>query len=86
MRNFISWCVSIGIVASPFILIVILVLGYGYTQRYILKGNYAESGIFATNEIDLEKHKKIGRGKGLYGEYESYSRSDRQEFIKVYFK
>lgn len=86
MKNFIEWCEAVFVVSSPFILIAIVLTMYSYSQRYVKKIDYAESGIFFTNEIELSKHRVVGKGKGLFGEYESYSRSDRNEFIKVYLK
>ena len=86
MKEILEWIKAGLIVMSPIIALVIVVIIYGYTQRYIKEDNYAKSGIIFTNQIDLESHRKIGKGSGLFGEYESYTRSDRQEFIKVYFK
>lgn len=86
MKNIIEWIRAWAIVLSPFLFLVLLALSYGYTQRFIKHDNIAIRGVFFTDEILLEKHRFIGRGNGLFGAYESYSRSDRQEFIKVYFK
>ena len=41
-------------------------------------------GLFFTRTIDLKEFKKVGTGSGLFGKYDSYSRSDRHEAISVY--
>lgn len=73
-----SWCIVISIFVLPISL-------YSYSQRYITIDNkIAERGLWFTNTIDLSAYKYIGTGSGLFGKYDSYSRSDRHETISVY--
>jgi len=77
-----------GIAAAiiVFMLFAIPIAAYSYTQRFVkVNENEAIQGLFFTATIDLREHKKIGNGSGLFGVYETYTRSDRQkETIKVY--
>lgn len=74
----ITWCIVVTICAVPLSL-------YSYLQRYTTIDNkIAERGLWFTNTIDLSVYKYIGSGSGLFGKYDSYSRSDRHETISVY--
>lgn len=74
----ITWCIVVTIFAVPLSL-------YSYLQRYTTIDNkIAERGLWFTNTIDLSAYKYIGSGSGLFGNYDSYSRSDRHETISVY--
>ena len=56
-----------------------------YTQRYVqVSETSATNGLFFTRTIDLKEFNKVGTGSGLFGKYDSYSRSDRHEAISVY--
>lgn len=74
----IAWCIAVTIFFIPISL-------YSYLQRYTTIDNkIAERGLWFTNTIDLSAYKYIGSGYGLFGKYDSYSRSDRHETISVY--
>lgn len=74
----ITWSIVVTIFAVPLSL-------YSYLQRYTTIDNkIAERGLWFTNTIDLSAYKYIGSGSGLFGKYDSYSRSDRHETISVY--
>lgn len=71
-----------GIVITIFVVPLSL---YSYSQRYVTIDNKtAKCGIWFTKTIDLSMYKQIGTGSGLFGKYDSYSRSDRHEAISVY--
>ena len=74
--------ITLSIFAAP-------VAAYKYTQRYVkdVVNNTATQGIFFQKTIYLDKYKQLGKGNGLFGEYERYSRSDRHEdVLTIYFK
>lgn len=82
IKNIGLYVLSLCIVISIFVLPISL---YIYSQSYITIDNkVAERGLWFTNTIDLSTYKYIGSGSGLFGKYDSYSRSDRQEIISVY--
>ena len=82
LKIFLAYIVGYTMVLSAFIVPLSL---FSYTQRYVqVNENNATNGIFFTKTIDLKEFKKVGTGSGLFGTYDSYSRSDRHEAISVY--
>ena len=66
--------------------LIVLVTLVVYSQRYTLNGdNTATQGIIFQKTIYLKEYKHLGRGNGVFGGYERYSRSDRHtEVLTVY--
>lgn len=72
------WTIALGTILIPISI-------FSYTQRYVqVNETSATSGLFFTKTIELKEFKKVGIGSGLFGKYDSYSRSDRHEAISVY--
>lgn len=71
--------VALGIIFTPISI-------WAYTQRLVKDSETtATKGLFFKVTVDLTQYKKLGLGNGLYGKYESYSRSDRHgDVLTVY--
>ena len=76
-----------GIIMAMLVALSSPIVIYSYTQRFVVDNNAtATKGILFQKTIYLKEYKHLGKGNGLFGNYDRYSRSDRHSDVLSVYK